>query len=589
MSGIRHPNIVQFLGGTRDPQSGRPVLLMELIDESLTRFLEQSPHPVPYHVEVCLTQDIALAIAYLHSNQIIHRDLSSNNVLVLAKRKAKITDFGMSRIVGERRDWTKIPGTEVYMPPECFSDQPEYDNKMDIFSLGVLVIQILSRQFPKPTSRFITHSPGHARIVPETERRREHINLIDHTHPLRSLSLRCLETSSLRPSAPHFCGEIDILKRQERYTDSRETVGGVTEEELAAVQRVLTQQTEEVRRKDQEIREALQQLREREAEMAGLRTELAEAQGALREKEVEVDQLQGELNRSNGQPKEGALLLSWQNYGKAPTKMASGSSVVHGDVAYLRPAGKTQIYTYNRTTREWSELVECVHLDSTLVVIDDTLTVVGGRERHTSTGTLLTYTNHKSHEWEEQWPQMPHPRANPAVTIEGAVLVTAGGTLGQNPTVTVEILHTQNQQWQECTELPLPLSQPSVCIANERVILTGESEAVLSASLPDLIKAQRSRTWTSLATLPKANASCTFIEGQLIAIGGRSSGLKARPTNDVYKYDAMNDKWVATAPLSVPRSNSFLLSYGGEVLAVGGYVQRREVTDTIETAIISHC
>ena len=74
---IKHPNIVQFLDSFRDPWSRRLVLLMELMDESLTRFLERSTGPLFYHTQLNICHDVALALAYLHPNDIIHRDLSS--------------------------------------------------------------------------------------------------------------------------------------------------------------------------------------------------------------------------------------------------------------------------------------------------------------------------------------------------------------------------------------------------------------------------------------------------------------------------------------------------------------------------------
>ena len=97
---------------------------MELMDESLTHYLEQSPTSLPYHVQVNITHDIALALDYLHRNYIIHRDLSSNNILLKGDNQAKVTDFGMSKMVesnsrmsSERN--TKCPGTMVFMPPEA--------------------------------------------------------------------------------------------------------------------------------------------------------------------------------------------------------------------------------------------------------------------------------------------------------------------------------------------------------------------------------------------------------------------------------------------------------------------------------------
>ena len=144
LSAIRHPNIVQYLGSYRDPDTQLPVLLMELMDESLTQFLERSQEPLPYYTQVDLCYDIALALAYLHSNAIIHRDLSSNNVLLnSAGNQAKITDFGMAKFLdtnGIITPLTMCPGTHAYMPPETLTNPLVYSTKLDCFSSGVLVI-----------------------------------------------------------------------------------------------------------------------------------------------------------------------------------------------------------------------------------------------------------------------------------------------------------------------------------------------------------------------------------------------------------------------------------------------------------------
>ena len=98
---LKHPCVVQFLGVVEDPSTRRLILLMEMMKESLTGFLERSSLRLPYHMQVNISHDIALAIAYLHGKDILHRDLSSNNVLLNAGCQAKVTDFGMSKIADE--------------------------------------------------------------------------------------------------------------------------------------------------------------------------------------------------------------------------------------------------------------------------------------------------------------------------------------------------------------------------------------------------------------------------------------------------------------------------------------------------------
>ena len=217
LSNLRHPNIIQYLGTHQDPATGLPVLLMELMEESLTNYLEDHQGDVYYHVQVNICNDIVLALAFLHNNNIIHRDLSSNNVLLSGlpgSIRAKVTDFGMARLVVGMEDdarrrsrsssLTACPGATVYMPPEAVQDNPIYTSKIDCFSFGVLVVQILTRQFPNPSNRRV-HVPVQVRntdarrqrilveIVPEIDRRNNHISLIDPNHSLLPIALECLQ------------------------------------------------------------------------------------------------------------------------------------------------------------------------------------------------------------------------------------------------------------------------------------------------------------------------------------------------------------------------------------------------------------
>ena len=112
---------------TVDTESRLPVLLMELLDESLTKMLERSQQSLAYYIQVDICHDVALAIAYLHSNNIIYRDLSSNNVLIIAGRRAKVTDFGMSKLAVAAPTMiplTMCPGTLTYMAPEALEEPP---------------------------------------------------------------------------------------------------------------------------------------------------------------------------------------------------------------------------------------------------------------------------------------------------------------------------------------------------------------------------------------------------------------------------------------------------------------------------------
>ena len=272
MGRIRHPCIVQYLGTVQDPESRRPILLMELMDESLTKFLERSTAPLAYHLQVNLSYDIALALAYLHSNGVVHRDLSSNNVLITAGSRAKVTDFGMLKLLEQNMRMTpltKCPGTLVYMPPEALSDEPEYTDKLDCFSLGVLMIQMITRNFPEPTKATVTvrdpkYPTGCILVpVPEVERRKKDLDLVDGRHPLKPISLSCLkDVEKERSSARDICHRLVELKAEEQYSESlQHAVHG--EEVLEAKQVELESLKRTVYIKDREIEDLRKRLQDK--------------------------------------------------------------------------------------------------------------------------------------------------------------------------------------------------------------------------------------------------------------------------------------------------------------------------------------
>ena len=146
MSDLRHPNITQFLGLCFHPNSQLPVLVMERLDDSLSNLLETVPN-IPLTSKWSILEDIARGLLYLHKHdpQIIHRDLTANNVLLTSSLVAKITDLGNSRMVNTQpsqlaRTLSQLPGTMVYMPPEALTAVARYGPSLDIFSFGHLGI-----------------------------------------------------------------------------------------------------------------------------------------------------------------------------------------------------------------------------------------------------------------------------------------------------------------------------------------------------------------------------------------------------------------------------------------------------------------
>ena len=229
---LNHPNIVQFLGVVQDPTTNKPILLMEMMKDCLTHFLESSATYIPYHVQVNISHDIALAVAHLHSNGILHRDLSSYNILLNDSEQTKVTDFGMSKIADSdpsmtRSRVTRCPGTPIYMPPEALRPQPRYSDKIDTFSIGVLLLQIVTRKFPSPTAASTTREDptsawGEIDVpVPEVERRKSDIDKVQAYSGFLPVIRDCLKDKSKdRPTAAQLCQSLRQLKNTAVYSGS---------------------------------------------------------------------------------------------------------------------------------------------------------------------------------------------------------------------------------------------------------------------------------------------------------------------------------------------------------------------------------
>ena len=155
-SKLFHPNIVQFLGiHYPSEQAKLPWLVMELLDCSLTGFVEKhDKDTVSLFVKASIFCDISLGLQFLHGRNFIHRDLSSNNILLTKQLTAKIADLGVAKVVDPdgSKSQTDAPGTKCFLPPEVFSiaARLHYGKPIDVFSLGCIMIHVATHKWPNP-------------------------------------------------------------------------------------------------------------------------------------------------------------------------------------------------------------------------------------------------------------------------------------------------------------------------------------------------------------------------------------------------------------------------------------------------------
>ena len=198
LSQVRYPNIVQFLGVYFQQGVRAPILVMEFLPTNLTSCIEQYGI-LPKEISYSILHDVALGLCYLHSQNpaIIHRDLSSNNVLLTPNMTAKISDLGVARILNltplQVSRMTQTPGTPAYMPPEAMIANPKYDTSVDEFSYGIMMIHMFSGRWPEPQVGPNHTGPDGTMIpVSEAERREVFLRAIGNDHPLMDLILKCI-------------------------------------------------------------------------------------------------------------------------------------------------------------------------------------------------------------------------------------------------------------------------------------------------------------------------------------------------------------------------------------------------------------
>ena len=149
---VRHPNLLLFIGATREDN---PIILSELMPTSVRKELEKSPLTRPQIVGIA--QDVCAALNYLHLYKpypILHRDVSSPNVLLepsgTGQWKAKLGDYGSANLA-HQISTTVGPGSPAYAAPEAqFPDH--HSPAMDVYSFGVLLMEMIVCQPPPPTT-----------------------------------------------------------------------------------------------------------------------------------------------------------------------------------------------------------------------------------------------------------------------------------------------------------------------------------------------------------------------------------------------------------------------------------------------------
>ena len=219
-SRLLHPNIVQFLGIYYPNEHVElPWLIMERLDCNLNDYVETNKqNEIYFLVKASIFHDTLLGLQYLHAQNIIHRDLSSNNILLTKFLVAKIADLGMAKLVDPSviMSQSKQPGTAIFMPPEALIDHSRYDSSIDVFSFGCVMVHLMSQEFPSPEpQRRLDKIAGRFVALSETERREKYLANIHKPPELKKLILQSLDDMhEKRPSVNSLLEYFEIFLKQ---------------------------------------------------------------------------------------------------------------------------------------------------------------------------------------------------------------------------------------------------------------------------------------------------------------------------------------------------------------------------------------
>jgi len=171
---MQHEGIARIhAAGWTDGKPSQPFFTMELIDGvSLNEFTAQRKPST--NARLTLIANVCDAVQYAHQRGVIHRDLKPANIMVDNEGNPKVVDFGIARIIDADKAANtmqtvtgQLIGTLPYMSPEQIAGDPaNVDSRTDVYSLGVILYELLSGQMPHDLSN--TSLPEAARLVQET-------------------------------------------------------------------------------------------------------------------------------------------------------------------------------------------------------------------------------------------------------------------------------------------------------------------------------------------------------------------------------------------------------------------------------------
>jgi predicted Ser/Thr protein kinase len=170
VAALSHPNIVTVID--RGEHEGHQFIVFEYIDGENLKALIQRRGPAPVSTALELAMQIARGLSFAHQQGLVHRDVKPQNILLNGDGQAKVTDFGIARSLDVQHGMTQtgtVLGTSDYIAPEQAQGQ-RVDEHTDVYSLGVVLYEMLTNEVPFPGENFVAVAMRHINEEPPSIR-----------------------------------------------------------------------------------------------------------------------------------------------------------------------------------------------------------------------------------------------------------------------------------------------------------------------------------------------------------------------------------------------------------------------------------
>ena len=284
----------------------------------------------------------------------------------------------------------------------------------------------------------------------------------------------------------------------------------------------------------------------------------------------------------------GCYELTWEKCADLPSPMYNASAVLHKENIYVMAGVAPQdetcyyVFSYDINNNKWSRLPPPGHYYGILQIINDQLTVIGGRNTDTNKRTNKVSTFDKStNQWKRCYPDLMTPRTKPGVvTHEDHVIVLGGGEGGSDD---IEVLNwTQPLHWMKSNiKLPEAMWSPSLTISHDQLYIVGYTasggrysrayqltiDSIIS-SIGQPPTSGQSNNWNTLPNALHYNTALLPQSYPPVIIGGSIKGV---PTSDVAILDITKNTWNRVASLSTPSSSVAVVPISHDsILIIGG-------------------